>query len=145
MPPKRKGSPLDEPKAKKPKSETTAKSSVSKSKSIIDPATKNPKSAVKAATKKTTPDSSTLSNNKRKASDATEPKSKKTKSANDDWSTFSLAELKKELEARGLSKTGSKPDLVERLTKASVVGGFPQRARLQLIPIGTQETTKGYC
>lgn len=118
------GSTLDEPKAKKAKPDTTAKSTpVNKTKSTMEPATNKSKSVVKkpAAVQKSTLDPSTpLSDKRKKAPTATESKSKKIKSSSKDWSTLSLPELKKELEVRGLSKTGSKLDLVERLTHTSV-------------------------
>jgi len=127
MPPKRGGSTINEPKAKKSKPDISKPASKyttsNKANSIEEPAPKRPKSIVKPiAVNNSSPTSSTVSDNKRKeVSEVVEPKSKKVKSTNENWSTLSLAELKKELEARGLSKIGNKPVLIERLDKLSVV------------------------
>ena len=54
-----------------------------------------------------------------------------------------VVDLKKELEARSLSKTGSKNDLVERLksvSEFSSIAGVANTA--SIIPLGTQQPTR---
>jgi len=133
MPPKREGSSLDEPRAKKPKSETVSKTApVSKPESTDKITMDKSKSAVKlAANKRSTPESPTFFNDKNRAlSDTMESKSKKIKYSDENWSALSVMELKKELEGRGLSKIGKKAELVARLKSVSIILGFALRSRL---------------
>ncbi|KAG9245888.1 putative mitochondrial protein Fmp25 [Calycina marina] len=126
MPPKRKASTLaEEPRAKRTKSATSSntKSAVAVKtaelvkKSKAAPTKKPTKLAASSAgsrSKNPRSAASSAVSNKRKSPTMAGPKVKKMKK--NDYASMSVAELKEELAARGLAKTGNKADLVARLT-----------------------------